>query len=60
MSTKETLFEWVRQLPDDVTPAETVNELALRLEVQERLRALDRGEGVSREEARKRLARWLD
>jgi predicted transcriptional regulator len=60
MSTKEALIEIIRGLPDEMTAAEAVHALTLRLEIKERLEELDRGEGVSHEEARKRLARWLD
>ena len=60
MSTKDALMELVRRLPDDVTADEALDELAVRLKVEEGLRQLDAGEGIPHEEVKARLARWLD
>ncbi|MGL6095814.1 MAG: hypothetical protein ACRC7O_08480 [Fimbriiglobus sp.] len=59
MSTKDAALEVIRNMPDDVSAAELVEHLEFRLAVDEGLRQLDNGEGVSHEESRARLAKWL-
>jgi predicted transcriptional regulator len=59
MSTKEAAIEVIRAMPDDVSAAELVERLEFRLKVEEGLRQLDNGEGITHEEARARLAKWL-
>ena len=60
MSTKEAVIEMIRRLPDDATVPDIMEELYFRQKVDEGLRQLDAGEGVPHEEAKRRLARWLN
>jgi len=58
-TTKEVVIEMIQRLPDDVTLTDIMAELYFRQKVDEGLRQLDSGEGISHEDAKKRLARWL-
>jgi hypothetical protein len=58
-TTKEAVLEMIQRLPDDVTVADIMAELYFRQKVDEGLRQLDAGEGISHEDAKKRLAPWL-
>ncbi len=59
MSAKEDVIRMIRQLPDDVTLADIIYALEVREEIEEGLRQLDAGEGITHDEAMQRLARWL-
>jgi len=59
MTTKDAVIEMIRALPDDATVADIMAELYFRQKVDTGLRQLDAGEGVTHDEARKRLAPWL-
>ena len=60
MSTKETVIEMIKRLPDDVSVPDIMAELYFRQKVDEGLRQLDAGQGVAHEEAKKQLASWLN
>jgi hypothetical protein len=60
MSTKEAVIEIIKRLPDDVTLPDIVAELNFRQQVEEGLRQLDAGEGLSHAEAKEQLGKWLD
>jgi hypothetical protein len=57
MSTKESVIEMIRRLPDDVTVPDILTELYFRQLVDEGLAELDAGKGVSHEEAKKTAER---
>ncbi len=60
MSAKDTVLDFIRRLPDDVTAADILDELATRQMIADGLAQLDRGEGVPAAEAKARLGRWLN
>ena len=60
MTTKETVIEMIRRLPENGTLPEIIAELYFRQKVDRGLRELDERKGVSHDEARRRLAQWLD
>lgn len=61
MSTaKQAILEAVGSLSEELTEDEIVEELRLRLLVQRRLAAVERGEVISHDDVEKRMARWLD
>lgn len=60
MTTKDTVIEMIRRLPDDATVDEIMAELYARHKIEEGLRELEEGKGVPHEEAKQRLARWLE
>jgi predicted transcriptional regulator len=59
MSTKEAVLALVQRMPDDATAPEILEELHLRLAIDEGLRQLDAGQGIDHEEVKRRLSRWL-
>ena len=59
MSTKEAVIEMIRKMPDDVTTADVMEVLYVRMKIEEGLKQLDNGEGIPHEEVKARLARWL-
>jgi hypothetical protein len=59
MSTKEALIELIRDLPDDMPAADMAYELYVRTKIDAGLRQAEAGEGISNEEFKKRMARWL-
>ena len=59
MSTKDAVIEMIRRMPDTATVPDIIAELYLRQKVDEGLQQLDANEGISHEEATRRLAKWL-
>ncbi len=49
----------IEELPEDITVSDIIAELHFRQNVDEGLKELDEGKGISHEEAKKRLNRWL-
>ncbi|MGA2940330.1 MAG: hypothetical protein ABSF52_25015 [Syntrophobacteraceae bacterium] len=58
-ATKEQVIELVRSMPDDVTVDDVIEELYFKLQVDQGLAELDRGEGLPHEEVERRLSKWL-
>lgn len=59
MSTKEAMIEMIRQLPDEATLDELLEELAFRMHVEEGLRDADNGDVITHEEFKRQAAKWL-
>ena len=59
MTTKEKVITMIKELPEDITISDIMAELYFRQNVDEGLKELDEGKGLSHEEAKKRLNRWL-
>lgn len=59
MTVKEKIIKMIERLPDEATVSDVMAELYFRQNVDEALRELDEGKGISHEEAKKRLSRWL-
>ncbi len=59
MITKEQMLEAIRTLPDDATVDDAIERLRLMDLVERRIATADAGETVTHEEARRRLAKWL-
>jgi predicted transcriptional regulator len=49
----------IEELPEDITVSDVMAELYFRQNVDEGLKELDEGKGLSHEEAKKRLSEWL-
>lgn len=60
MTTKEAVIEMIRQLPDDVSTEDIMEELYVRLQIEEGIRELDEGKGIPHEEVKRRMAKWLE
>ena len=59
MSVKEDIIRAMAALPDDATVENAIDRLYLLYKIQCGIDQAEAGEGVSQEEARKRMARWL-
>jgi ABC-type uncharacterized transport system ATPase subunit len=59
MRIKEKVIKMIEELPEDITVSDVMAELYFRQNVDEGLKELDEGKGISHEEAKKRLSRWL-
>lgn len=57
---KQAVIEMIERLPEDVSLDDIMAELYVRRKIDEGLRQLDAGEGVDHEEAKRRLAKWLE
>ena len=59
METKQQILKVIEDLPDDATVEDAIDRLYLLYKIDKGLRQADRGELVSQEEARQRMAKWL-
>ena len=59
MTTKESVLQTIRELPDDASLEEILDAVLLRLKVERGKRQLQQGQGITHDEVRERLARWL-
>ncbi len=59
MSVKEEVIKMIETLPDGITVSDIMAERYFRQKVDESLKELDEGKGISHEEAKKQLNRWL-
>ena len=59
-STKQSVIEMIKRLPDDASVEDIMAELYFRRQVDDGIRQLDAGAGVSHEEAKRRLGKWLN
>jgi len=58
-TTKEQVIELLKAMPDDATVDDVLEELYFKLQVDQGLTELDRGESIPHEEVERRLAKWL-
>lgn len=59
MEAKQQILKAIEELPDDATVEDAIDRLYLLYKIDRGLRQADRGELVSQEEARQRMAKWL-
>jgi len=59
MSAKEAILDLIRQMPDDVSTSDVMEELFVRQKIELGLEQIERGEGVPHEKAKLELQRWL-
>ena len=59
MTTKEEILELMEQLPEDATIEDAIEKLVVLYKIQQGLEQLDKGQGISKEEAKKRIRQWL-
>lgn len=59
METKQQILKAIEKLPDDASVEDAIDRLYLFYKIDRGLRQADRGELISQEEARRRMARWL-
>ncbi len=59
MDTKRQILKAIEQLPDDASVEDALERLYLLYKIEKGVQQADRGELISQEEARQRMARWL-
>ena len=59
MTAKEEILELMKQIPDDLTVDEALEQLQLLYDVQKGLEEARRGETISHEEAKRTIQEWL-
>ena len=59
MEAKQQILKAIEQLPDDASVEDAIDQLYLLYKIDRGLRQADRGELISQEEARRRMAGWL-
>lgn len=59
METKQQILKAIGELPDDASVEDAIDRLYLLYKIDRGLRQADRGELISQEEARQRMAKWL-
>lgn len=59
MELKEQMLKTIQELPDDASVEDAIERLYLIYKIQRGVAQSERGELVSQEEARQRMARWL-
>lgn len=59
MTTKQLVLKALENLPEEARIEDVVDRLHLLYKIEHGLSQAERGETVTQEEARKRMARWL-
>ncbi len=59
METKQQILKAIEDLPDDASVEDALDRLYLLYKVERGLGQADRGEMISQQEARQRMAKWL-
>jgi predicted transcriptional regulator len=59
MTAKESVKLLIEKLPDDAGFEDIIAEIYFRQQVDKGLQQLDNGEGISHEEVKRRLQKWL-
>ena len=59
MTAKEEILELMKQISDDLTVDQALEQLQLLYDVQKGLEEAKRGETVSHEEAKRMIEKWL-
>lgn len=59
MGTKQQILKAIEDLPEDAAVEDALDRLYLLYKVERGIRQADRGELISQEEVRERMARWL-
>jgi predicted transcriptional regulator len=59
LETKQQILKAIEALPDDAEVADALDRLYLLYKVERGIRQADRGELLTQEEVRERMAKWL-
>lgn len=59
METKQRILKAMEELPEDASIEDAIERLYLLYKIDRGISQADRGELVSQEEARQRMARWV-
>ena len=60
MSSKEAIIDMIQKLLEDTSVEDVMAELYVWLAIDEGLKELDAGQGISHEDAKPRMAKWLN
>lgn len=60
LSVKEEIIKLVKDLPEETTLEEIMYKIYVRAQIEEGLNELDKGKGISHEEAMERISKWLN
>ena len=60
MGTKQQILKAIEDLPDDASVEDAIDRLYLLYKIDKGIRQADRGELLSQDEARQRMAKWLN
>ena len=58
METKQQMLKAIQELPEDASVEDALDRLYLLYKVEKGLRQADRGELISQEDIRQRMAKW--
>ncbi len=56
---KDEVIKMIQNIPEETSVEDIMAELYFRYQVDEGLKQLDEGRGISHEEVEKRMAKWL-
>lgn len=56
---KEGIVQMIQNMPQNISVEDVMAELYFRSQVDEGIRELDEGKGISHEEVERRMAKWL-
>jgi hypothetical protein len=59
LNIKEKMLKAIQELPDDATIKDAMERLYLLYKVEREIAQADAGQKVSQDEARRRMAKWL-
>lgn len=59
MGTKQQILKAIEDLPDDASVEDAIDRLYLLYKIDKGIHQADRGELLSQDEARQRMAKWL-
>ncbi|MBI2178480.1 MAG: hypothetical protein HYU38_09130 [Candidatus Tectomicrobia bacterium] len=59
METKQQILKAIEELPDDASVEDAIERLYLLYKIEKGLRQAERGDLISQEDARQRMAEWL-
>ena len=59
METKQQILKAMQDLPDDAGVEDALDKLYLLYKIEQGIQQADRGEMLSQEEVRERMAKWL-
>jgi len=60
VGTKQQILKAIEELPDDASIEDALERLYLLYKIEKGLRQADRGDLISQEDARQRMAKWLE
>lgn len=60
MSVKGDVIKLIQELPDNATIEDILYKLYVRARIEEGVKELDEGKGISHEDAMERIAKWLN